>query len=111
MAKKNISKKTIKIIENYAKRISKEKKIPIEKIIMYGSQVRGDAHKWSDIDVCIISKKFKDPINSLQFLLTQREREEIMAGLEPIGFTPKDFRGGGSLINEIKKTGVEIKIK
>jgi hypothetical protein len=31
-----------------------------------------------------------------------------MAGLEPIGFTEKDFREGSSLIEEIKKTGVEI---
>lgn len=111
MAHKNISKKIIKIVENYAKRISKEKKIPIEKIIMYGSQVKGNTHKWSDIDVCFISPKFKDPIEAMQFLWIQRQKEEIIAGLEPIGFTPKDFEEGGSLINEIKRTGVEIKIK
>jgi len=32
-----------------------------------------------------------------------------MIGLEPIGFSGKDFKEGSSLIQEIKKTGVAVK--
>lgn len=111
MVKKRISKKITKIVEGYAKRISQEKKIPIKKVVIYGSQIKGTANKWSDIDVCVISSKFKDPMEAMQFLMIQRQREEIIAGLEPVGFSPRDFKEGGSLINEIKRTGIEIKIK
>jgi len=40
--------------------------------------------------------------------LQKRNDEEVAAGLEPIGFTRKDFDEGGILIEEIKKTGVEL---
>ena len=42
------------------------------------------------------------------YLWRKRNTKEIMAGLEPLGFSPDDFADGSSIINEIKKTGVEI---
>lgn len=111
MVKKRISKKIIKIVQNYTKRLTEQDKIPIEQVIIFGSQVKGKVHKWSDVDVCIISPKFKDPIRAIAFLLMKRKLKEVMAGLEPVGFTKKDFKSGGSFIGEIKKTGLELKIK
>ena len=64
--------------------------------------------RWSDIDVCVVSPRFKDEFEAIQFLLARRNKREVMAGLEPIGFSAKSFREGSSLIKEIKKTRVEI---
>jgi len=108
MAKKRIPKKIAKVVRNYTQRLSEQEKLPIKRVIVFGSQVRGNAHKWSDIDVCIISPKFKNMIEAIGFLLTKRNREEVLAGLEPIGFTEKDFKESSCLIEEIKKTGVEL---
>ena len=108
MVKKRIPKKIIRVVQGYTKRLSEQDKLPIKKVIIFGSYAKGNPHKWSDVDVCIISPKFKDTMKVLQFLLIKRNREEVMAGLEPIGFSGKDFREGSSLIQEIKKTGIAL---
>lgn len=111
MDTKRISKKTINIVQNYTQRLSREDKLPINRVIIFGSKAKGNSHshKWSDIDVCIVSSRFKDTIKALEFLWARRKREEVMAGLEPVGFSLEDFQKGSSLIREIKKTGVVIK--
>jgi len=109
MVKKRISKEIVKIVKNYTERISKENKIPIKKVIVFGSSAKGSSQKWSDIDVCIVSPRFKNIQKTLEFLWMKREREEVLKGLEPIGFSLKDFNQGSALINEIKETGVLIK--
>lgn len=85
-----------------------EERLPIEKVIIFGSQVKGKPHHFSDIDVCIISSRFKDCLKALQFLWEKRKDEEVKAGLEPIGFSKEDFKKGNSLIQEIKRNGIEI---
>ena len=108
MVKKRIPAKIKKVVQDYAKRISEEENISISKVIIFGSHAKGTTHKWSDIDVCLISPRFKDEFEALQFLLIRRNREEVRAGLEPVGFSKKIFREGSGLIKEIKETGVEI---
>lgn len=108
MVKKRIPKDIKKIVRGYVKRLSEEEKLPIDRVIIFGSQVKGNSHRFSDIDVCIISPKFKDNLRAIEFLLTQRKKEEVRAGLEPVGFSKKDFQKGNSLIQEIKRTGVEL---
>ena len=109
MAQKRIPKKITKVVKNYIQRLSEQEKIPIERVIIFGSRVKGKARKDSDIDVCIISPKFKDSFEALSFLFHKRNREEVMAGLEPVGFTQKDFKESSSFIEEIKKTGITLK--
>ncbi|MDP2909887.1 MAG: nucleotidyltransferase domain-containing protein [bacterium] len=109
MAKNRISKDTIKVVKEYANRLSIKEKLHIKKVIVFGSQVKGSVGKWSDIDVCIISPKFKNMRQALEFLWAKREKEEVLKGLEPIGFSEEDFEKGSDLIEEIKKNGVEIK--
>jgi len=91
------------MVRCYGKRLSDEEKLPVDKVIIFGSQAKGKAHKWSDIDVCIISPKFKDFMKTMAFLFQKRKDNEVMAGLEPVGFSKKDFEEGNSLIQEIKK--------
>ena len=108
MVKKRIPKKVKKIARDYAERLVAEDNLKVNKIIIFGSYAKGNTHKWSDIDVCIISPRFKDEFEALQFLLTRRNDQEVMARLEPIGLSQKLFKEGSSLIREIERTGVEI---
>ncbi|TSC96088.1 MAG: nucleotidyltransferase [Parcubacteria group bacterium Athens1014_10] len=92
------------------RRLIKQDKLNIEKVIIFGSQTKRQSRKWSDIDLCIISPQFKNRMETLKFLWTRREDNEILEGLEPIGFSDKDFKQGSCLINEIKKTGIRLKV-
>jgi predicted nucleotidyltransferase len=108
MAKKRISKKIIKLVRNYIERLEKKEELPITQVIIFGSRAKGKNRRLSDIDVCVISPRFKDSLKALEFLWQKRKDEEVRAGLEPVGFSEKDFREGNSLIEEIKKSGIRI---
>lgn len=109
MVKKKISKKLSEKIYEYLE-ILKADKLPIAKVILFGSYAKGTQHKWSDVDLCIISSKFNNPFKAMQYLLLKRNFD-MKYTIEPVGFTPKDFKEkhSSSLINEIKRTGIEIK--
>lgn len=102
-----ISKKVRNSIDSYIK-ILKEDELPIRHVFLFGSYARGTAKSWSDIDLCIISPRFKDPWAALQYLWSKRIEDEGTT-IEPIGFSPKDFSDGTPLIQEVKRFGIEIK--
>ncbi|HAZ28404.1 MAG TPA: nucleotidyltransferase [Candidatus Magasanikbacteria bacterium] len=107
MAKKRISKKTEKKIDGFISSLKKDG-TPITSLYLFGSHAKGTAHEWSDIDLAVISPAFetriKDPLN---YLWGKRMELKEFA-IEPVGFSPKDFKEGGMLINEIKRHGIRI---
>jgi len=110
MVKKTIPKKVKKEINNYIQ-ILKKDKLPIKKVILFGSYAKGTQHKWSDIDLCIISPKFKNALKALHYLGAKRKISDVQYVIEPLGFTPKDLQDKySSLIYEIKTTGIEISV-
>lgn len=109
MVKKAIQKKVKKEIIKYIAGLKKDR-LPIDKVILFGSYAKGAQHKWSDIDICVISPKFKNAWKATGYLWSKRQITDIRYAIEPVGFNPKDYKEGSSLINEIKKTGIEIKI-
>ena len=109
MVRKKIPKKVEKEIKEYIEALH-EDKLPIKKVILFGSYAKGTQHKWSDIDLCIISPKFKDFFEAMQYLWLKRVSDKGLT-IEPVGFSPKDFKDEyDSLVDEIKNTGVEIPV-
>jgi len=108
MAQARIPKEKLKIVKDYIERLSKEDNLPIGKVILFGSFAQGKQRKDSDIDICIISNKFKNGLKAMQFLWKKRTMQEAMIGLEPVGFSQNDFDKGGGLIEEINRTGILI---
>ncbi len=110
MDKKKYTTKEVKSnIKNYVSYLKKEHGLPINRVYLYGSYAKGKERDWSDVDVCIISPKFKE-VDSLSYLFDKLRRKDVRNLIEPIGFTPEDLKNKYStLINEIKTTGVEIK--
>lgn len=100
-----LPKEVKKDISDYIKLIKKDK-ISIEKVIVFGSYAKGKSSKWSDIDVCIISPKFKEPFSALHYLL--KKSYKIKSIIEPHPYHPKDFVDENPLVWEIKKTGVKV---
>ena len=104
--KKTLPKKVRFQVQRYLT-ILKKDKLPIQRAIVYGSYAKGTPHKWSDIDVCIVSSKFRDTWSAIEYLWARRPFN-MQFTIEPIGFTTKDFREGSSLVDEIKRTGIEV---
>jgi hypothetical protein len=108
MVKKKIPEKVKKEIDSYIE-VLKEDKLPIKQVILFGSYAKGNPNKWSDIDLCIISEKFGNAFDTLQYLWIKR-RKNYGLTIEPVGFNPRDFEDEDALIHEIKKTGIEVEI-
>ena len=107
MVKKRIDKKIKEQIKDYVLTLKKDK-LPISEVILFGSQAKGQAQKWSDIDLCIISPKFKGKIDSFEYLWTRRNTRHVKHMISPVGFHPKDFVDEDPLVWEIKKTGIKV---
>lgn len=107
MAKKAVPQKVRKAIDDYLE-VLKEDNLPISSVFLFGSYAKGKQHKWSDIDICVISPKFKDAWSALQYLWSKRVVDDPAFTVEPVGYSPKDFADDSSLTYEIKKTGIKI---
>jgi predicted nucleotidyltransferase len=96
-----------KIIEKFALEL-KENNFDFSSIFLFGSYAKGKPHKYSDIDVAVVSKKMKrnyeknlDKLNDISFKVNDR--------LEVHAFTPEDFKDGyPPLAHEVKLTGIRI---
>lgn len=95
-----------KIIQRYIK-ILKTDGFKIASVYLFGSAARGEATKYSDIDVAVVAQKQSD---------YWRDRRRISLAslqvdnrIEPHFFTKKDFLDiDNPLVYEIRKTGIKI---
>ena len=84
-----------------------KKKVPIERAYLFGSWATGKQHKWSDIDIAVVSPKFTDWFKKTRLLT--RPIGSDFADVEPHGFHPRDFKPEESpVVEEILKHGVRI---
>ncbi len=96
-----------KIVKKYAEKL-KKRDYPFSAIYLFGSHAKGKAHKWSDIDVAVVSDKMKRNRDKGRFLLWHIRRD-VDTMIEPHGFTVKDFQDEcDPMVYEIKKTGIKI---
>lgn len=83
-------------------------RIELEKVILFGSQVRGKQKRWSDIDLAVISDHFQtmdfhERLVFLGMLAWQAKATEI----EALGYTLDEYETATKLdfLGEIKRTG------
>ena len=91
----------------YDENLQREK-LTLDKVFLFGSHVKGKARRWSDIDVCIISSKFRGRCDAIDYLWQRRNDDDVEHGIEPVGFHPRDFIDEDPLAWEIKTNGLEI---
>ena len=96
----------VNLIKEYISRL-KENNISVEKVLLFGSIMKGTSREDSDIDIAVISSSFKGDRYSDRRLIVPLRRG-IDSRIDPIPFTPEDYAEGGILIDEIKSTGQEI---
>jgi predicted nucleotidyltransferase len=97
---------TIEIVTKYIEELEKNK-IHIIEAYIFGSHAKGKTKPESDIDVALISNAFTgDRFEDRRKIVPFRRR--IDSRIEPIPFKPEDFNNGGTLAEEIRRTGVSI---
>jgi predicted nucleotidyltransferase len=84
-----------------------QSKYNLKAAYLFGSQVTGKAHEWSDIDILLISPDFSgNRIDTRVELMGLTW--DIDGRIEPHPMTPDEFELSNPLAAEVMKTGVEI---
>ena len=84
--------------------------IPIKKMYLFGSRATGQAHRWSDIDLVIVSDKFK----RLKFRKRATKMYDYWNLNYPVDFlcyTPEEFnklRKQITIVKQAVEEGIEI---
>jgi len=79
----------------------------IEAAYLYGSQVKGTAADWSDIDVAVVSPDFSADLFEERLML-MRLAAQVDDRIEPHPFRSQDFNVNAPLVSEIWRTGVRV---
>ncbi|KPL04419.1 MAG: hypothetical protein AMJ90_00915 [candidate division Zixibacteria bacterium SM23_73_2] len=82
--------------------------IDIEKVILFGSVIRGKQKRWSDIDLAVISDDFKKMnFHKRLVLLGMIAWQAKITEIEALGYTPDEYKNATQLdfLGEIKRTG------
>ncbi|MBU1262967.1 nucleotidyltransferase domain-containing protein [bacterium] len=84
--------------------------IQLERVILFGSYARGNANRWSDIDIALVSKDFQ----GIGFYDRQKINPYILridTRIEPHPYRIEDFIEDDPFIKEILNEGIEIAVK
>ncbi len=77
--------KVLDIVEDYSRRLREE--LGRVTVILYGSYARGDYNLWSDIDLLVVSEKFRN----VRILDRYDLIPQPPPGVEPVPLTPEEF--------------------
>jgi len=83
--------------------------IAISRAILFGSQGAGAAKEHSDIDLLLVSDQFKN--NTLENWKLIAPITACLYDVEPHPYPPAKFKKGDPFIEEVKRLGIEIKIR
>ncbi len=98
----------IKQLKKFKKSISKD--FPLDIMIFFGSRVSGKPHRWSDIDLIIVSHKFQK-MDFFQRGARMYDYWKLDSPVDFLCYAPKEFREKSkqiSIVREALKKGIEI---
>jgi len=78
----------------------------VMQIFLFGSYSNQTYHSDSDIDIAVIIKDFKNPIDTQLELM--RLRRNVDSRIEPHPYREKDFNISNPFFHEIMKSGLRI---
>ncbi|MBI5558676.1 MAG: nucleotidyltransferase domain-containing protein [Deltaproteobacteria bacterium] len=101
-----------RLAQNYLKRLIAIG-IPVEYGIIYGSHARGQATKWSDIDLLVVSPRFYGPRTreDLNLLWRVAAREDSRIEPIPCGSIEWERSRESALIEAGRREGIKVAAK
>ena len=103
-----MDKKTNKKIKSFAKVI--KNKFDVDKIILFGSRVKGTYRQDSDYDFILVSKDFKD-MKFTDRISRVYPYWKYNDSIEPLCYTPEEFnklKKQVTIVREAVREGIEI---
>lgn len=82
--------------------------VPLDRVILFGSQALGNAHKESDVDVALVSRVFNGFGFEDRKHFSKINIQNAFMEIETKTFGTDYFEKGDPFITEILKTGIEI---
>jgi len=98
----------IKKLSRFKKELNK--RVRIDSMIFFGSTAKGRAKKWSDIDLLIVSKNFKN-VKTYKRAKGFRDYWNLNYPVDFLCYTPAEFRRLSkrvTIVREAVKEGIEI---
>lgn len=94
------------IINEFVDKLRRE--IPVRKAVVFGSYANGSFDAQSDIDIAVFSDYFETMTRTdgISYLLLKAL--EYNVDLEPIAFTSKEYDERLGIVDEIRRTGLEV---
>ncbi|MBI4704728.1 MAG: nucleotidyltransferase domain-containing protein [Deltaproteobacteria bacterium] len=82
----------------------------VERVILFGSHATGQAGPFSDIDVAVVSQRFRGLDYLSRCALLARALRGIRAPIQAIALTPRELREAelASILSEIARTGRDM---
>ena len=101
--------RTVKKIVRQYKSLLLERKVPVERVLLFGSYATGKAKYYSDIDVAVVSRKFKK-LGFDEETHLRRIALDVSDDIEPHVFRSADFTGAyvDPLASQVAKHGLVI---
>ena len=99
-------KKNVKeIIHRFVALLSRDMRV--QEIILFGSHARGDARRYSDIDIAVVSPDLGKHNEMAEMTMLLKKAHEIDVDLEPHPYHPRELKHPerGSFAYEILRTG------
>ena len=98
----------LKSVRNYFAAL-KSRGIMVERVVVFGSQAKGEANEWSDIDIMVISPQFDNMKDRNAVNLLWRVAARIDSRIEPIPCGSRQWRNDdSSAIIEIARREGEV---
>jgi predicted nucleotidyltransferase len=101
-------KSLVEKLKKFKERVNKD--MHIDKLILFGSMATGKTHKWSDVDLIIVSPQFRK-MNFFERGAKMYDYWDLKLPVDFLCFTPEEFRKklkGVTIAREASKEGIAI---
>ena len=103
-------KSAIDIVRSFAREVN-DSGIALKRVILFGSYASGKQHKWSDIDVALVSDEFESFGVRDGKLFVDIHIRKPFYDIQTKTYNTRDFDADKNpFVEEILKTGIEINI-
>ncbi|MCX6034216.1 MAG: nucleotidyltransferase domain-containing protein [Chloroflexi bacterium] len=103
-----VDKTILKTIREYLQILS-SKGVPVKVGVLFGSYATGKTHKWSDIDLLVISPRFDKKLKRTDIDLLWHVAADVDSRIEPIAVGERQFKeDNSSFIIEIARREGQI---
>lgn len=87
-------------LSDFVKRLKKA--VKLQKVILFGSRAKNEHTTWSDYDLAIVSSDFSG-VHPAERMARMLKLWKGQRTLEPLCFTPQEFKRQTTLLKEIRK--------